>query len=140
MATYSQLRRKPRFGSKKTKRDSRISLLSGNPQKKVTVVKMRIVTPRKPNSAKRKIVRVRVRQKNSKNLKYSNKKKEKIISAYIMGENQSLSEYAVILIRGGRTKDLPGLHYKVVSGMLDSKIPTERKKKRSRYCIKKPNA
>jgi small subunit ribosomal protein S12 len=139
MSTYTQLRKKPRFGSKKIRRDSRISLLSGNPQKKVTVVKMRIVTPRKPNSAKRKIVRVRIKQKISRNIKYINRKREKIISAYIMGENQSLSEYAVVLIRGGRTKDLPGLHYKVVAGMLDSKIPTDRKKKRSLYCIKRPN-
>jgi small subunit ribosomal protein S12 len=100
---------------------------------------MRIVTPRKPNSARRKIVRVRIKSKGTSNIKYSNKKRERVISAYITGENQTLGEYAVVLIRGGRTKDLPGLHYKVVAGMLDSKIPTDRKKKRSRYCIKKPN-
>lgn len=122
MVTIHQIIRKKRFGSKS--KNIRTPALEGCPHKKVTVVKLRIMTPRKPNSARRKIAKVKL-------------KNGKIISAYLPGEDQMLSEYAVILIRGGRTKDLPGLHYKVVVGLLDSKVPTNRKKKRSRFGIKK---
>jgi|SRR4051794_25372248 small subunit ribosomal protein S12 len=80
--------------------------LDGSPFKKGTCIKLRIVKPRKPNSALRKMVRV----------KLSNKK---IISAYIPGQGHNLQPHSVVLIKGGRTRDLPGLHYKLIRGKYD---------------------
>jgi small subunit ribosomal protein S12 len=80
--------------------------LNGSPFKKGTCVKIRTMKPKKPNSAIRKIARV----------KLSN---NKIVTAYIPGQGHSLQDHSVVLVRGGRTKDLPGLHYKLIRGKFD---------------------
>jgi small subunit ribosomal protein S12 len=97
------------------------------PFKRGVVTKISTVTPKKPNSALRKVARVRL----------SNGKE---VSAYIPGEGHNLQEHSVILIRGGRVKDLPGVRYHVVRGVLDTGGVEGRKNERSKYGAKKPKS
>lgn len=94
------------------------------PQRRGVCTRVATVTPKKPNSALRKIARVRL----SNNME---------VTAYIPGESHNLQEHSVVLIRGGRVKDLPGVRYKVVRGTLDTSGVTERKQARSRYGAKR---
>ena len=104
MPTINQLVRKPR---KTPKVKSKVRDLDGSPQKRGVCLQVRTVTPKKPNSALRKVARVRL----------SNGKE---ISAYIGGEGHNLQEHSIVLVRGGRVRDLPGVRYHVVRGSLDS--------------------
>jgi small subunit ribosomal protein S12 len=101
----------------KTRRDA------GSPQKRGVCIQVRTMTPKKPNSALRKIARVRL----------SNGME---VTAYIPGEGHNLQEHSVVLIRGGRVKDLPGVRYHVVRGALDAQGVRDRKKARSKYGTK----
>jgi small subunit ribosomal protein S12 len=134
MPTVSQLVRKGRKKIvKKTKKaalkkwfnakDRRFSEIH-SPFKRGVVLQVRTMTPRKPNSALRKVARVRL----------SNKQE---VTAYIPGEGHELAEHAVILVRGGRVKDLPGVRYEVVRGKLDTTGVVGRKTSRSRYGTKR---
>ncbi len=117
MPTINQLVRK---GRKKTKGKKRSLALEGSPQKKGVCISVRTLTPKKPNSALRKVTRVRL----------SN---GKIVTAYIPGEGHNLQEHAIVLVRGGRVKDLPGVKYHVVRGTLDTMGVEGRKQSRSKY-------
>ncbi len=135
MPTVNQLVRKGR--KKKTKKDKSpalshtINTLRGNrkvkvqsPQKRGVCVKVTTMTPKKPNSALRKVARVRLTNGME-------------VNAYIGGEGHNLQEHSVVLIRGGRVKDLPGVRYHVVRGNLDLQGVEGRKKGRSKYGAKK---
>ena len=97
---------------------------SGSPQKRGVCIQVRTQTPKKPNSALRKVARVRLTNGME-------------VSAYIPGEGHNLQEHSVVLIRGGRVKDLPGVRYHVVRGALDSSGVEERNRGRSKYGAKK---
>jgi small subunit ribosomal protein S12 len=99
----------------------------GSPQKRGVCIQVRTMTPKKPNSALRKIARVRL----------SNGME---VTAYIPGEGHNLQEHSVVLIRGGRVKDLPGVRYHVIRGALDAQGVRERKKGRSKYGTKAQEA
>src|SRR6056297_1418282 len=122
MPTINQLVRNGR-SSKKKKTSSRA--LEGCPQKRGVVTRVYTRTPKKPNSALRKVARVRL----------SNGKE---VTTYIPGEGHELQEHAVVLVRGGRVKDLPGVRYHVVRGALDSSGVEGRRSSRSKYGTKKP--
>ena len=117
MPTINQLVRK---GRKTAKGKKRSLALEGCPQKKGVCVSVRTLTPKKPNSALRKVTRVRL----------SN---GKVVTAYIPGEGHNLQEHAIVLVRGGRVKDLPGVKYHVVRGTLDTMGVEGRKQSRSKY-------
>ncbi|WP_343152661.1 30S ribosomal protein S12 [Buchnera aphidicola] len=121
MATVNQLVRKPRL-RKNIK--SNVPALGASPQKRGVCTKVYTTTPKKPNSALRKVCRVRL----TNNFE---------VTAYIGGEGHNLQEHSVILIRGGRVKDLPGVRYHVVRGALDCSGVKDRKKGRSKYGVKK---
>ncbi|MCF7875541.1 30S ribosomal protein S12 [Candidatus Bipolaricaulota bacterium] len=123
MPTINQLVRKGR-SSKKKKTSSRA--LNGCPQKRGVVTRVYTRTPKKPNSALRKVARVRL----------SNGKE---VTAYIPGEGHELQEHAVVLVRGGRVKDLPGVRYHIVRGAYDVTGVEGRKQGRSKYGTKKPS-
>ena len=116
MATLNQIIRKPR---KKINKSS-LNALEGNPQKKGVCIRLFTIKPKKPNSAQRKIAKV----------KLSN---SKIVDVFIPGEGHSLQEHAIVLVRGGRTKDLPGVQYKCVRGKFDLGPVIGRKNGRSKY-------
>ena len=97
----------------------------GSPQKRGVCTQVRTVTPKKPNSALRKVARVRLTNGIE-------------VTTYIPGEGHNLQEHSVVLIRGGRVKDLPGVRYKVVRGTLDAAGVADRKKARSQYGVKAP--
>ncbi len=101
----------------------RVHVQGGNPQKRGVCTIVRTTTPKKPNSALRKIARVRL----------SNRIE---VTAYIPGEGHNLQEHSVVLVRGGRVKDLPGVRYHIVRGALDSVGVEERKQQRSKYGTK----
>lgn len=103
----------------------RVRMPKGAPQKRGVCTIVRTMTPKKPNSALRKIARVRL----------SNGME---ITAYIPGEGHTLQEHSVVLVRGGRVKDLPGVRYHIVRGTLDTTGVTERRQSRSKYGAKKP--
>ncbi len=135
MPTINQLVRKPRK-SKVTKSESPALNKSYNsqkremttvysPQKRGVCTRVGTLTPKKPNSALRKYARVRL----------SNMIE---VTAYIPGEGHNLQEHSVVLIRGGRVKDLPGVRYHIVRGALDTSGVTDRKQSRSKYGAKKP--
>lgn len=128
MPTFKQLVRKNkgRSGKNKDYRFCKLLALDGAPFKRGTCVKVKTMKPKKPNSAIRKIARV----------KLSN---SKMITAYIPGQGHNLQEHSVVLVRGGRTKDLPGLHYKLVRGKYDFdwREHFTRKNARSKYGIPK---
>lgn len=122
MPTINQLVRKPR---KKPIKKSKTPLLETCPQKKGVCLHVKTITPKKPNSALRKVARVRL----------SNGKE---LTAYIPGEGHNLQEHSIVLVRGGRVRDLPGVRYKVVRGVLDTLSVPDRRQARSRYGTKRP--
>ena len=122
MATTNQLVRKPR-GRKKAK--SAVPALNSCPQKRGVCTRVYTTTPKKPNSALRKVARVRLTNGME-------------VTTYIGGEGHNLQEHSVILIRGGRVKDLPGVRYHVVRGSLDTSGVDGRKRGRSKYGTKRP--
>jgi small subunit ribosomal protein S12 len=117
MATINQIIKKPR--NNKNKKDKKRSL-EQNPQKKGVCLRLFTREPKKPNSAKRKLAKVKLTN-------------NQIIDAFIPGEGHSLQEHAIVLIRGGRTKDLPGVKYKCVRGVYDLFPVANRKNGRSKY-------
>ena len=138
MPTINQLVRKGR--KKATKKDktpalaytynalkNRVSMGKSCPQKRGVCVQVRTTTPRKPNSALRKIARVRLTNHME-------------VTAYIPGEGHELQEHSVVLIRGGRVKDLPGVRYTIVRGALDTTGVADRKQGRSKYGAKRGKA
>jgi small subunit ribosomal protein S12 len=138
LPTINQLVRKGR--SKKTKKSkapalqfsfnalkNRTTRLRGAPQKRGVCTQVRTMTPKKPNSALRKIARVRL----------SNGYE---VTAYIPGEGHNLQEHSMVLIRGGRVKDLPSVRYHIVRGTLDSEGVQKRRQGRSKYGAKRPKA
>ena len=122
MPTISQLVRKPRT-AKKVK--SNVPALENSPQKRGLCTRVYTTTPKKPNSALRKVARVRLTNGFE-------------VSSYIGGEGHNLQEHSVVLIRGGRVKDLPGVRYHTVRGSLDTAGVKDRKQGRSKYGSKKP--
>ncbi len=122
MPTIAQLIRKPRCSKKKR---TKSPALKGCPQKRGVCIQVRTMTPKKPNSALRKIARVRL----------SNNEE---VTAYIPGEGHNLQEHSIVLVRGGRVKDLPGVRYHIVRGVLDTQGVQNRKKARSKYGTKRP--
>ena len=122
MPTINQLIRK---GRKKTKKKSKSPMLEGCPQKRGVCVQVKTMTPKKPNSALRKVARVRL----------SNGKE---ITAYIPGERHTLQEHSVVLVRGGRVRDLPGVRYHIIRGTLDATGVEGRRQSRSKYGTPKP--
>lgn len=121
MPTINQLIKKPRI---KKIRSSKVPALQQCPQRKGVCLKIFIRTPKKPNSAKRKLARIRLTN-------------NKIVSGYIIGEGHNLQEHSVVLIRGGRVKDVPGLKYKIIRGAYDFEGLKKRKQARSKYGAKK---
>lgn len=121
MPTINQLVRKPR---KKKRTFSDSPVLEKCPQKQGVCLQVRTMTPKKPNSALRKITRVRL----------SNGKE---VTVYIPGEGHNLQEHSIVLVRGGRVRDLPGVRYTVVRGSRDALAVANRKQSRSRYGAKK---
>ena len=122
MPTVSQLIRIGRFAlHKKTKAPA----LKASPQRRGVCVQVRTMTPKKPNSALRKIARVRLTTGIE-------------VTAYIPGEGHNLQEHSIVLVRGGRVKDLPGVRYHIVRGTLDASGVNARRKSRSKYGAKTP--
>jgi len=124
MATINQLVRKPRK-SKVTKSD--VPALQRSPQKRGVCTRVYTTTPKKPNSALRKVCRVRLVNGYE-------------VSSYIGGEGHNLQEHSVVLIRGGRVKDLPGVRYHTVRGSLDTSGVADRRQGRSKYGAKRPKS
>jgi small subunit ribosomal protein S12 len=122
MATINQLVRKPRVDVKKK---SNVPALESCPQRRGVCTRVYTTTPKKPNSAMRKVARVRL----TNGLE---------VSSYIGGEGHNLQEHSVVLIRGGRVKDLPGVRYHTIRGSLDTSGVNDRKQGRSKYGTKKP--
>ena len=122
MATVNQLIRKPR---KPKVRKTDVPALEKSPQRRGVCTRVYTTTPKKPNSALRKVARVRL----------SNGFE---VTSYIPGEGHNLQEHSVVLIRGGRVKDLPGVRYHIVRGVLDTQGVKDRKQRRSKYGAKKP--
>lgn len=104
-----------------------VALTRGAPRKRGVCVKVGTMTPKKPNSALRKFARVRLTNGSE-------------VNAYIMGEGHNLQEHSVVMIQGGRVKDLPGMRYHITRGVLDCQGVQKRKQGRSRYGAKKPKA
>ena len=124
MPTIQQLVRK---GRKKLKSKSKTPALDSCPQKRGVCTRVYTTTPKKPNSAMRKVARVRLSH-------------GKEVNAYIPGEGHNLQEHSIVLIRGGRVKDLPGVRYHVIRGTLDTGGVDDRTQRRSKYGAKKPKA
>ncbi len=126
MTTINQLTLVRRQRKVKKIKKKKTPILKGNPQKKGTCMQVRTVKPKKPNSAIRKVVKVRLT-----NFRY--------VIAYIPGMGHNLQKYSVVLLRGGRVRDLPGVHYKVIRGIYDcsSREDFSRQNKRSKYGKKK---
>ena len=122
MPTISQLVRKGRTPIKKK---TKAPALKGNPQKRGVCLVVRTETPKKPNSALRKVARVRLTNGTE-------------VTTYIPGIGHNLQEHSVVLIRGGRVKDLPGVRYHVIRGTLDTAGTGDRMNSRSKYGTKKP--
>lgn len=122
MPTINQLIRKER---KTLKKRRKTPALQGCPQKRGVCTRVYTTTPKKPNSALRKVARVRLTNGME-------------VTAYIPGEGHNLQEHSVVLIRGGRVKDLPGVRYHIVRGSLDTAGVTDRRKSRSKYGAKRP--
>ncbi len=124
MPTINQLLRKPR---RKVETKSKVPALGGSPQKRGVCTRVYTTTPKKPNSALRKVAKVRLTNGYE-------------VISYIGGEGHNLQEHSVVLIRGGRVKDLPGVRYHMVRGSLDTAGVKDRKQSRSKYGAKKPKA
>ena len=122
MSTINQL---VRNGREKVIKRNKVPALDACPQKRGVCVRVYTTTPKKPNSALRKVARVKLTNGQE-------------VSAYIPGEGHNLQEHSVVLIRGGRVKDLPGVRYHVLRGTLDTQGVETRKQRRSLYGAKKP--
>jgi small subunit ribosomal protein S12 len=122
MPTIKQLRNNPR---RKKKRISKVPGLAGSPQRRGICLKVFITTPKKPNSAQRKVARVKLSS-------------GRRITGYIPGEGHNLQEHADVLVRGGRVQDLPGVKYHLIRGKYGLHPVLKRKKARSKYGIKRP--
>ena len=122
MTTINQLVRK----SRKTKKaKSTVPALESCPQKRGVCTRVYTTTPKKPNSALRKVARIRLTNGFE-------------VTSYIPGEGHNLQEHSVVMIRGGRVKDLPGVRYHVIRGTLDTQGVADRKQRRSKYGAKRP--
>ncbi|MFZ8830937.1 MAG: 30S ribosomal protein S12 [Thermodesulfobacteriaceae bacterium] len=124
MPTINQL---VRYGRKKKEKRSRAPALQGCPQKRGVCLRVYTVTPKKPNSALRKVARVRLTNGIE-------------VTAYIPGIGHNLQEHSVVLVRGGRVRDLPGVRYKIIRGALDAAGVQNRRKSRSKYGTPKPKS
>ena len=122
MATINQLVRKPR---KRKIMKTDVPALQSCPQRRGVCTRVYTTTPKKPNSALRKVARVKLTNGQE-------------VSAYIPGEGHNLQEHSVVLLRGGRVKDLPGVRYHILRGTLDTQGVSSRKQRRSLYGAKKP--
>jgi len=120
--TISQLIRK---GRKQIKSKSNTPALKGSPQKRGVCTRVYTSTPKKPNSALRKVARVRLTNQIE-------------VTAYIPGEGHNLQEHSIVLIRGGRVKDLPGVRYHIIRGTMDTSGVADRTQSRSKYGTKRP--
>ncbi|MBW1635791.1 MAG: 30S ribosomal protein S12 [Deltaproteobacteria bacterium] len=123
MPTINQL---VRFGRKKSVKKTNTPALKGSPQKRGVCVRVYTTTPKKPNSALRKVARVRLTNGIE-------------VTSYIPGIGHNLQEHSVIMIRGGRVKDLPGVRYHVIRGTLDTLGVSDRRQGRSKYGAKRPS-
>jgi small subunit ribosomal protein S12 len=121
MPTINQLVRKPRLPQS---RRSKHPALLGNPQRKGVCLQVKTMTPKKPNSALRKVARVRLTNGIE-------------VTAYIPGEGHNLQEHSIVLVRGGRVRDLPGVRYHIIRGVLDTQGVSDRKQARSKYGAKR---
>jgi small subunit ribosomal protein S12 len=124
MPTISQLIRKGRF---RIKKKGKSRALKSCPQRRGVCVQVKTQTPKKPNSALRKVARVRLTTGVE-------------VTSYIPGEGHNLQEHSIVLVRGGRVKDLPGVRYHIVRGTLDTAGVADRKRSRSKYGAKRPKA
>jgi small subunit ribosomal protein S12 len=122
MPTISQL---IRFGRTEKKKKTKSPALKGCPQKRGVCLQVKTQTPKKPNSALRKVARVRLTNGIE-------------VTSYIPGEGHNLQEHSIVLVRGGRVKDLPGVRYHIVRGTLDTAGVANRKQSRSKYGAKRP--
>ncbi len=122
MPTINQLVRK---GRKVVKRKNKVPALQACPQKRGVCLRVYTATPKKPNSALRKVARIRLTNGQE-------------VTAYIPGEGHNLQEHSIVLIRGGRVKDLPGIRYHILRGVLDTQGVANRKQSRSKYGAKRP--
>lgn len=122
MPTLNQL---VRFGRIKIKRRGKSPALQRSPQRKGVCLQVKTQTPKKPNSALRKVARVRLTKGGE-------------VTTYIPGIGHNLQEHSIVLVRGGRVKDLPGVRYHIVRGTLDTAGVVDRKKSRSKYGAKRP--
>lgn len=124
MPTINQLVRK---GRKKIVNTTKSPALQGNPQKRGVCTRVYTTTPKKPNSALRKVARVRLTNKIE-------------VTAYIPGEGHNLQEHSSVMIRGGRVKDLPGVRYHIIRNKLDTRGVEGRRQRRSKYGAKRPKS
>ena len=122
MPTINQLVRQ---GRKQAAKKEKAPALRGSPQKRGVCTRVYTTTPKKPNSALRKVARVRLTNGFE-------------VTSYIPGEGHNLQEHSIVLIRGGRVKDLPGVRYHIVRGTLDAAGVTDRRQSRSKYGAKRP--
>ena len=122
MPTINQLIRKPRA---KVLKRNKVPALKACPQKRGVCLRVYTTTPKKPNSALRKVARVKLTNGQQ-------------VTSYIPGEGHNLQEHSVVLIRGGRVKDLPGVRYHIVRGTLDTQGLEKRRQRRSKYGAKRP--
>ena len=122
MPTINQLVRKGRTAQKKR---NKVPALGACPQKRGVCTRVYTTTPKKPNSALRKVARVKLTNGQE-------------VSAYIPGEGHNLQEHSVVLLRGGRVKDLPGVRYHILRGTLDTQGVSDRRQRRSKYGAKRP--
>ncbi len=122
MPTINQLIRKPR---ERQLAHNKVPAMQGCPQKRGVCTRVYTTTPKKPNSALRKVARVRLTNGFE-------------VTSYIPGEGHNLQEHSVVLIRGGRVKDLPGVRYHIIRGTLDTQGVSDRRQRRSKYGTKRP--
>jgi len=122
MPTINQLTRKPR---RPVEARNKVPALQASPQKRGVCTRVYTTTPKKPNSALRKVARVRLTNGME-------------VGAYIPGEGHNLQEHSVVMIRGGRVKDLPGVRYHIIRGTLDTQGVKDRRQRRSKYGAKRP--
>jgi small subunit ribosomal protein S12 len=122
MPTINQLIRKPR---QEPPRRNKVPALQSNPQKRGVCTRVYTTTPKKPNSALRKVAKVRLQNGFE-------------VIGYIPGEGHNLQEHSVVMIRGGRVKDLPGVRYHIIRGLLDTQGVKDRRQRRSKYGAKRP--
>ena len=124
MPTINQLIRKPRA---KVLKRNKVPALKACPQKRGVCLRVYTTTPKKPNSALRKVARVKLTNGQE-------------VTSYIPGEGHNLKEHSVVLIRGGRVKDLPGVRYHIIRGTLDTQGLDKRRQRRSKYGAKRPKS